>query len=908
MSTLHIYRSAAGAGKTHVLVKAYLQLALQNPDSFRKILAVTFTNQATQEMKQRILTSLHSMAQGIDNPLASDLLQLNSWEPSTLQKRAQLALSHVLHHYDHFSISTIDSFLQTIVRNFSKELGIQHGFAIEMDPEAVLSQIITQVIHQAGEDLALRQWLVGFAEHKLLAGKSWHFKQALHQLGYELFTENFSLQEAELVQATSNPQILTSFVAELTKKQSLFEETLQQLGAQALHIIEAAGLSIADFAYGKQGVAGFLWGVYQKKNFTPSQRAYAAVERLEAWYSKSSPHRDAIIQVVQSKLQGLLQDIINIYEAQYTAYHTVEAVQQLIYAFGIITHLLASLRQYRTEKNVLLISDTAKLLRQIIADNETPFVYEKIGSFYNHFLIDEFQDISAFQWQNLKPLIQNSLAMGHMSLVVGDVKQSIYRWRGGQWQLLATQLEQEFKHTKNVVLDYNWRSKPHIIQFNNTFFTQASKRLLYYLQQEMSQLKDAHLQEQLNNQLQEVATVYAHVWQQMPPSKLEDPGYVEINWIADQVDGNQQQDWTEQVKRQLPALLEDLQDAGYKLQDIAILVRNHADGKELFQLLLDYQQSSVAKPGYNYTALSAASLELANSPWVNILISALHYIANPQDQLAKAELIYLYQVYVCKHGREVNHDFFYHSLLEDEDGLLPAAFTAAYTELSTLPLYEQVFKLVETLQLMSTLSRPFIEAFQDIVLTYIQTQGSDIQFLAWWHATKHKHVLPRIEGQDALSIMTIHQSKGLEFKVVIVPFCNWELDHNISQAPTLWCTTNVAPFDTFPSLPLRYHPRLADTIYAKDYYQERIQVHIDHLNLLYVAFTRAEDRLYIFTPHTSKAALHTTADLIYQTVRQSPVPSTTDKQAGLDWDMYWRDTENKLVIDNKLSNKAYDDK
>jgi len=385
----------------------------------------------------------------------------------------------------------------------------------------------------------------------------------------------------------------------------------------------------------------------------------------------------------------------------------------------------------------------------------------------------------------------------------------------------------------------------------------------------------------------------------VPPGKSEASGYVEINWLADKTEDNHQQDWKEQVKERLPALLEELQDTGVKLQDMAILVRNHAEGKELFQLLLDYQHSPAAKPGYSYAALSAASLELAHSPWVNILLSALQYIAYPQDQLAKAELVYLYQVYVTQYEKDTNHSFWTQGLAEDTGGLLPAAFTAAYTELSTLPLYERVATLVDALQLMSPAIKPFIQAFQDKVLAYVQARGRDVDFLAWWNATKHQHMLPRMEGQDAVSIMTIHQSKGLEFKVVIVPFCNWNLDHNTSKAPTLWCTTDIAPFATFPSLPLRYHAGLADTVYAKDYYQERIQVHMDHLNLLYVAFTRAEDQLYIFTPQTSKATLDTTAELIYQTVRKSS--TLPHEQAGLDWEKYWEIPNKKLAIGKPIT-------
>lgn len=899
MSNLYIYRAAAGAGKTHVLVKAYLQLALQSADNFQKILAVTFTNQATQEMKQRILNSLYTMVQGIDTPLANELLQLYDWDQRTLQVRAQLVLSQLLHQYDRFNVSTIDSFLQHVVRNFSKEIGIQHGFSIEMDQETVLSHLIAGVIHQAGKDIPLRKWLVCFAEHKLLAGKSWHFKQALYQLGYELFTETFSQQEDTLVQATSNPAVLTSFADQLKKYIALLEERLQQLGTQAMTSIQTAGLSISDFAYGKRGVAGFLLGVHEKKSFIPTQRAYAALEKLEAWYSKSSPHQEAIIQVVEGKLQEILQNIIHTYEAEHIIYHTAEAVQQLLYAFGIITHLLASLRKYRTEKNVLLISDTANFLRQIIAENDTPFIYEKIGNFYNHFLIDEFQDISSFQWQNLKPLIENSLSMGHMSLVVGDVKQSIYRWRGGEWQLLSTQLEKEFKNAECHVLNYNWRSKPHIVQFNNTFFMQASRHLLHDLQQEIRRLQDSDVEAQLSIHLQELASVYQNTAQQVPPGKSDDLGYVEINWIADQVDGNHKQNWKEQVQERLPALLESLQDSGYRLQDVAILVRNHAEGKNLFQLLLDYQHSPAAKPGYSYASLSAASLQLAQSPWVNILLSALRWVDNPQDKLAQGELVYLYQIYVCHYAQDINHSFWTQSLAEDMGGLLPGAFRAACNKLSTLPLYERVIQLVDTLQLMSPVSQPFIQAFLDKVLAYIQARKRDIHFLAWWNTTKHQHMLPRMEGQDAISIMTIHQSKGLEFKVVIIPFCNWDLDHNISKAPTLWCTTHIAPFSTFPCLPLRYHSGLTNTLYAKDYYQERMQVHMDHLNLLYVAFTRAVDRLYVFTPQTNKTTLNTTAELIDYTVRKSfSTYQEPEVQTGpyLNWEDYWQESASKIAI------------
>lgn len=883
MSNLYIYRSAAGAGKTYVLVKTYLSLALEAPDNFRAILAVTFTNQATQEMKHRILKSLYALAQGnTDTPLAAELMEAKLWTADTLQQQAALVLSHILHDYDHFNISTIDSFLQTIVRNFSRELGIQHGFTIEMDQEAVLSQIVAEVIQQAAKDAHLRQWLIHFAEHKLLSGKSWRVQQIIQQLGYSLFTEVFSQQAPALAAATSDPTVLTTFVEQLTTQLTWFESQLQVCGGQAMRIIADKGLTVADFAYGKQGVAGFLAGLAIKKNFVPTKRAYAAAGQIAAWYSKTAPRKAEVEALAQDQLQKLLQQAIDIYEQHHSIYDTGKAVEQLMYAFGVITHLLQALRKYRKDNNVLLISDTLNLLRQITACNEVPFVYEKAGTFYKHFLIDEFQDISTFQWQNLQPLIKHTLAARHMSLVVGDVKQSIYRWRGGEWQLLAHELEATFLDTQSVVLSYNWRSKPHIIKFNNAFFQQASRLVIEALQQEISQLTDASLREQLNQQLHALHAVYAHVAQEIPNSKADttEQGHVAINRIPTQNSEGEALDWKQQVKESLPALLEQIQDAGFSLSDVAILVRNHAESREIYQLLLNHQHGVDAKPGYSYMALSDESLTLAQNPFVNILISALQYIANPEDQLAKTTLLYLYQVYVREQSATPQHAFWVQTLESEapEAGAyppLPKAFSTACKALNQLPIYEKVGEIIALLGLLTPSSAPFITAFQEVVFTYLQTitsRGKDTDFLTWWHDTKHKHLLPGIKGKDAVSMMTIHQAKGLEFKVVIIPFCNWSMDHTPTKGPILWCATETHPFATFPSLPLPYHPKLLDTIYAKDYYQERIQTHMDNVNLLYVAFTRATDRLYVFTPHTEKPQLDTTAELI----QQAMVPVVSD--------------------------------
>eukprot|EP01132_Coremiostelium_polycephalum_P000756 gene756-936_t len=906
MAPLSIYRSSAGSGKTYVLVKSYIQLALRSPLYFQKILAVTFTNRATQEMKQRILMALYDLTQGAQVPLAHELCILHDWSQQELKKRSKIALSHILHAYDRFSVSTIDSFLQTIVREFSKELGISYGFSITMDQNAILNQVVERVVSEANTNQQLRAWLVSFSENKLLAGQSWHFQPAIQQLGHELFKENFAERTPDLIADINTPHKLTQFLEDIATTRLNFENRLATLSNTALQKIQQHGLLPTDFAYGLRGIVGYLIGVSKKKKFMPTQRALVAATSVDVWCSKTSPHKDKIISLVQQDLQHLLQEIIQYHQSHHRTYHTALAIHHFIYAFGIMTHLLSSLRDIRAEQHISLISDAANLLRQLINESDTPFIYEKIGAFYQHFLIDEFQDISSFQWQNLQPLISNGLAAGHMSLLVGDVKQSIYRWRGSKWQLLASDFERFFTSTKNLFLTTNWRSKPHIVQFNNAFFIQASQHLVTTLQQEVIQtVENLSLQQLLLQQIQAVGNIYAHTAQQVPPQtqRATSSGYVEVNFLQEKEVEGKKIHWKTQVNQQLPALLEELQQGGFKLQDIALLVRNHTEGREISQTLLNYQQSVHAKPGYQYTALSAESLYLGQNPWLNLLISVLKYIENPQDRLAETELMYLYQACFQKltpgksPGLFTNHDY------QHPSESLPDILLNALSTIAGLPLYQQVLKIIDLFNLRVAPAIPFLYAFQDLMWAYLQKNPpTRTHFLQWWQTEGSQKALPYVEGEDAIRILTIHQAKGLEFKVVILPFCTWNLDHPAHKSPILWCTADQVPFSTFSSLPMKYHKDLQKTIYDKDYYEEHIQVYLDHFNLLYVAFTRAEERLYVFTQPSESGQLTTVGDLIYQTVSQPINKQTAYQQPAIKteevmaWESCWNQDRSKLSL------------
>jgi ATP-dependent exoDNAse (exonuclease V) beta subunit len=901
MSKLYIYKASAGSGKTEVLVATYLGLALRDPLHFRKILAITFTNRATQEMKQRILASLHSMAQGNYTPMGRKLCERYGWRAEGLQLRAKLVYTQILHHYDYFSVSTIDSFFQVVVRNFARELSLPYRFKIETDYKQLLDKIVVSVMEKTGEDAQLRQWLTEFANHYLLVGKPWRPEKALKGLGAELFTEQFARQEKGLLRAFQPPQAIPAFMTSVEEVIGGFEAYLQAAGQGALQHIQQAGLSVADFAYGVRGVVGYLAGLAQKSNFVPTQRSLQARHRVEAWYRKDSPHQVRIISLVASKLQPILQESIGYYEAHRQAYYTAKAIQGLLYAFGLVGHLIAGLQRVRMAENRVLLSEAAHLLRKLIARQDAPFVYEKIGAWYDYFLVDEFQDISDLQWQNLLPLLQNSLAAGHMSLLVGDVKQAIYRWRGSQWQLLSHRVAKQFRDVQETTLATNWRSKPNIVRFNNTFFTQASRRLLGQLREEVAAIGQPGVQKKLAAQLREMEGLYKDCCQAIPTQQQEGgyEGFVRIRFVDDEEGATEKVPWKEQVKGKLPSLLADLQAGGVEAHDIAFLVRNNAEAREISQLLLDYQDTVKADLGDTYRAISVASLQLGQSPSINIIISALTYWANPADKRASLECLYLYQQYVATNQEGITHSFLQQLTASSQDPHeVGKTLLAALEGFCVLPVYECISRLADHWQLAREGSGPFIAALLEAAALYEQDYGHGLDgFLSWWKETGHEQLLAYPEDTQAMRVMTIHQAKGLEFKVVVIPFCAWSFDHLSQKGPLMWCHTPIMPFAKFPSLPIRYHQQLKDTYYAEAYYKERMQAYIDHLNLLYVAFTRAQEQLYVFAPKpTRQSVCTTTADLLYQVLTGSPAGLMNTDKLWLDWPAHWEGTYQQLVV------------
>lgn len=840
MAKLLIYRASAGSGKTHILVTHYIQWALRYPNAFKHILAVTFTNRATQEMKQRILAYLYSLAIGEATDLQATLCQ-TGWDPVQLQLRSKAVLSMMVYQYGDFSVTTIDSFFHKIIQSFAQSLGLPHHFSIEMDELLALQEAIEEL----STEPSLQQWMVDFALTKLLAGKSWNVKSHIQELGKALFDESFKLHEKALL--TAFQEAWPHFVCTTQAYLRSFEQKMQKIGQTALNIVQQEGLTLEDFTYGTKGVMGYFLKLANKKDFKPTKRAVIGSDDLKSWYKKNNQVAH-IAMVVESLLHPLLMEAMTLYEQEGLAYRTAIVGNRFIYAFGMIGALLIGLDRYRSKNNLLFMSDIAAFLYQSIQESDKPFL--KIGNQFHHFLIDEFQDLSLFQWMNIKPLLRNGLAQGYTSLVVGDVKQSIYRWRGSNWKLLNHQIEAEFKESAIYGLTTNRRSQEAIILFNNHFFKSAANQLVDYLESIFPSM------DPLSYELAQMRRAYDDVAQQTNPKK---GGYVELFLLrSDQIDATGDSiTWKMHAQKACIALLEQLQKEGIPAKDIVILVRNNSEATLLTHLC------NHTTGLYKVVSDHAHSLE--HHIAIKVLIHALYYLHNEDDLINRVAWVEAYWNCIDSHSGNGHHDRFYEAVNGDMQKLLPPSFWAQKDFFKNLPIYSCVHLLIDCL-----FTHDFgdvLAFFQSMVLDFCLKESPSIEaFLVWWEKRGRAIKLPENHHENVIRVMTIHQSKGLAFKVVIMPFCSWGLDHQ--NGPILWSLNHPQAADV-PIWPVGYGADLKETHYATDYYLEQMQIHLDNLNLLYVAFTRAETQLYVMAPLPEKSeGMSTIADLICQSLEK----------------------------------------
>ena len=866
---LHVYKASAGSGKTHQLTGQYIRLLFGAPHNYNHILAVTFTNKATDEMKSRIVEELNNLATGNNSSYLKDLKKEFKLSEKDIQTRSQGILKSILHNYSNFSISTIDSFFQRTMRAFTREMGITGGYKVEVDNQSFLPEIVDLMLNELDQDGSddLIKWLLAFMNDRIEESKTWKINDEIVKLASNLFNEDFITLPQSVQDQINDRETLNEYKKKLQRIVHDYENQLRKIGRRAQSIVENYSLPFTAFSGGSRSQFRRFdaWANGEVPDLTPTFLNYP--NDVTRWYAKSAP--DEIKNSIEASYSDGLNDCVIQVIALYddcTDYATAKEILRLFNTLGILSDVNNRLQAYRRDANMLFLSDTKELLNKIIADSESPFVYEKIGSRLNHFMIDEFQDTSTMQWNNFRPLLQESLASGNYNLIVGDVKQSIYRWRNSDWRLLEEQIEEDFSapNIQQHVLETNWRSDGKIVTFNNKFFETAAT----VLQAEYIGT-DEEIQDNKYYSTK-IESAYSQVSQHVAPIRDADAGRVSINFIEQAKDVK----WKEEALEQLPKILEQLQDDGFQLKDIAVLVRTGKEAVAVSERLLQYKDEN-RDSKYNYDFISNEALLLNNSSCVKAAVSLLQYINSPHEKTIQVHAIYEYYRFTTKMSASEIFDNYVQQYTGDE---MPDELEQKLSSIISLPLYELAEALFDLLkEATAPTDTVYIQAFLDLVNEYSARKTADLNgFLMWWDEVKDKRSLFSPDDQDAIQLMTIHKSKGLQFGAVILPFANWDFEPRSGQ-DILWCKPTVAPFDDLGVVPVLYSNRLSSTIFKQEFLEEKLYSYIDNLNLLYVSFTRPKHRLIVIAPKPKKMdAIKNVSELLWHSVSSSLLGETTD--------------------------------
>jgi len=828
--TLTIYSASAGSGKTFKLTGLYLKHLFTSRYNYRRILAVTFTNKATAEMKSRILDQLNKLAVGEDSYYLPDLIRATDKNEEWIRKEAKEILNSILHDFSRFSVSTIDSFFQKLLRAFTREIGLNSGFNIELDHSIILSSAVDEMIASSASDPGLKNWLTTYAMSNIDEEKSWNLKEGIIRLAEELFKEKFKILSADERSNLENKEFLSDYIKKIKSVSSAFKKDLKEYGLSAAKIFSRYNLSDDMFYRKGLGVPRFIRSLASGELKEPNSYVREIMNEPPRW-ATGSPTTE-LQSAIDDGLEKILQESIRYYDKNIVKYKSADAILKNIYALGILSDVLRNVHIITNSANSFLLSDAGELLNLITREDQTPFIYEKVGNRFENFMIDEFQDTSIIQWNNFWPLIENSMAEGFDNLVVGDVKQSIYRWRNSDWQILGSLLDRKVDSDRIISepLTTNWRSRSDIIKFNNALFTIIPSQVDEILSGESLPVSFRKL--------------YSEALQKDPG--INTGGYVRFEFLLD----SKENKWQELVLERLPGVIETFQDKGYNASDIGIIVRDGKEGASVLKRLIDYNNRlpDVKKVRYNFNVVSNDSLLLSNSQAVNFIIAVISTVNDPADMISRA--LMLRSFLLATGSDEADKVSLISSrLIETSQHYFPEGYEEFLERIREMPLFEATESIIGFFRLGEYSSNvAYLNTFQDYVVNFTATKSSDIQsFLDWWETSGSRKSVVLPGNQDAMRILTIHKSKGLEFKVVILPFLAWNLDHIGSKQPVLWVKPSQPPFSDLGVVPVKYNKELSNTIFAESYSEEKYSVYLDNINLLYVALTRAKDAIWGFS-------------------------------------------------------------
>ncbi|MDR1408488.1 MAG: UvrD-helicase domain-containing protein [Tannerella sp.] len=866
---LTVYRASAGTGKTYTLTGEYVRLLFSGTDMHARILSVTFTNRATEEMKSRILKELHLLSSGEKSDCLGMLMDVYGSDEAHVRRRAGQILVRMLHDYASFNVSTIDHFFQQVVRAFIRELGLQGNYRIEMDVDAVLDEAIDSLLSSLDrtENKNLLGWLLRFSREKVERGESWDVRREIKLLSYELFKEKYKTSSAHVRKDIEDREALSGYGDMLRTIIRRAEAEARRTGEEAMHIMSKHGLSPSDFKGGSRSPMHFAARLARGAMDPPSATFRRIADGEDDPFAKTAPddRQAAIRAAFEGGLGDCMQRILHFFD-HLTDYRTAREIMRFYYTLGILSDLALQIGRLMNERNSMLIADTTDLLNRIVDSSDVPFIYEKTGTRIDHYMIDEFQDTSEMQWRNFRPLIAESLANRHDNLIVGDVKQSIYRFRNSDWTLLDEHVGRDF--TAGLIaektLTGNWRSHRLIVEFNNAFFTVAPQ----LLRRQFDEAPDdgTHGSESRRTAAGKITSAYAGSYQHVAPPFRDRDGHVRIEFLPD----GDETSWKEEAAARLPDLVERLQDNGYALRDIAILVRTRAEGTTVADTLLACKQTRTGSH-YAYDIISDDALIIGNSPAVRFIAAMIRFAVHPDDDTLRKHALLLHLAL----RRTADP-----ACSESPDTALRRGFQettlAELDRLTHRPFYETAEGICRLFERdIPEEEQVFVQSFLDLIAGYAAREPADAdKFDRWWHETGCRSKIATPDSQNAIRILTIHKSKGLGFKAVIIPFADWETEPK--NGTIFWCIPHRPPFDRFHLVPAGYSAELAETIFAEDYYHEKLYACIDNLNALYVAFTRAKEALIIFAPATTARRTKQISRLIRDSITTEGIRTTAE--------------------------------
>lgn len=875
--SLIVYKASAGSGKTYTLALKYISLAMKfERKGFTHVLAVTFTNKATGEMKDRILANLYDLARGkADKDFLEAVHKLTNLDASEIQKKAQEMLSDIMNDFDHFRVETIDSFFQSLLTNLAFELGLTRGFKVDLDDKRVISIAVERILRSISTEkkYGLREMVKESLTRSLEEGRAWNMATELKTFaGKNLFRAEYVENEKDIQKKLENKTISTvqnKILASLKKLKSEKEKALQFVENW---LIDAEG-NQEDWEWKSvKPVITFCKNMREnKKSYKITQAvSNAAVNGVETLLKSASPNA-ALMQSAQ-KVSDNLRLLIDFHEGTNRGklFNTYLLAAQNLDTLAFMGTISEEIGKIMLEENTTLLAKTPQLFKDLVKGSDQSFVFERAGTTFNHIMIDEFQDTSRVQWDNFNRLLIESSANNNESLVVGDIKQSIYRWRGGDWDILYGFNNDPKKQTRIECLDTNYRSKPIVVNFNNVFFTKAA----YLLDKKGENwhvpadwMEKGYFTEapQSNGSTKkdniEFCDIYGDTTQKIKPkyegTDLAHSGFVRLETF-EKKDDNVDERVMNSVYDWVVKLHEEYHISWGKMK---MLVRKNKEGKKLIDFFAEK-----CKADHRDIKLTSNEAYLFNaSPAVNALIYAMKCISAPDDGLSRELFDRYYELLCIKAGKETifaNAMTEAMQLLDNKEKL---------KEWENYPLYDLVMQLMFLLRFHDILANDatridatdclgqsaYLFSFLDAVVDYLNNNASDLKdFLAYWDDKLAKASISS-SSKDAIEILTIHKAKGLAGHTVLIPFADFDFVTNTGDS-LIWCDPQKMTglsnedeeiFKSLPLIPIKtLATKLVNNSHFKDYYQDECkQMTIDGLNMLYVAFTRAKENMLIWS-------------------------------------------------------------